>query len=113
MIPKIPSAAARKSVVWLTLVLALVGASVGRAGELAEWRDHMQSIVPRDYLCHYATHVLTIDGKLDEADWAQAAWTSNFVDIANSVPPRFRTRAKLLWDENYLYVGAELEEPHV
>ncbi len=27
--------------------------------------------------------------------------------------PRFRTRAKVLWDENYLYIAAELEEPHV
>ncbi|HXA43945.1 MAG TPA: transglutaminase domain-containing protein, partial [Candidatus Angelobacter sp.] len=112
MIPQFACAVARKSLVWLTIVLAL-GTSHIQAGELTEWREHMQSILPRDYLCHHAAHALTIDGKLDEADWAQAAWTSNFVDIANSVLPRFRTRAKLLWDENYLYVGAELEEPHV
>ena len=27
--------------------------------------------------------------------------------------PRFQTRARMLWDDNYLYVGALLEEPHV
>jgi hypothetical protein len=27
--------------------------------------------------------------------------------------PRFRTRAKMLWDDRYFYIGAELEEPHV
>lgn len=27
--------------------------------------------------------------------------------------PRFRTRAKLLWDDDHLYIAAELEEPHV
>ena len=27
--------------------------------------------------------------------------------------PRFKTRAKMLWDDSYLYIGAELEEPHV
>ena len=27
--------------------------------------------------------------------------------------PRFRTRVKMLWDDTYLYVGAELEEPDV
>jgi len=110
--PPIAAALKRKPVLWLIMVLAL-SAPAARGGELAEWRDQMQSIVPQGYLCHYASHPLTVDGKLDEADWAQAAWTSNFTDIASSVVPRFRTRAKLLWDENYLYVGAELEEPHV
>jgi hypothetical protein len=28
-------------------------------------------------------------------------------------PPRFATRAKLAWDDEYLYVAASLEEPHV
>ena len=27
--------------------------------------------------------------------------------------PRFRTRAKMLWDDQFFYVAAELEEPHV
>ncbi len=28
-------------------------------------------------------------------------------------PPPYRTRVKLLWDDTYLYIGAELEEPHL
>ena len=27
------------------------------------------------------------------------------------VQPRYRTRVKMLWDEIYLYVAAEMEEP--
>ena len=27
--------------------------------------------------------------------------------------PRFRTRAKMLWDNDYFYIAAEMEEPHV
>ncbi len=27
--------------------------------------------------------------------------------------PAFRTRCKMLWDTTYLYIAAELEEPHV
>jgi hypothetical protein len=27
--------------------------------------------------------------------------------------PKFRTRAKMLWDDQYLYIAAELEEPNV
>jgi hypothetical protein len=52
---------------------------------------------------------------LDEPAWKTAAWTDDFVDIEGSLKPgpRFRTRAKMLWDERRLYIGAELEEPDV
>ena len=44
-----------------------------------------------------------------------APWSEDFVDIlgAGRPVPRFRTRTKLLWDDGYLYVAAEMEEPHV
>ncbi len=56
-----------------------------------------------------------IDGKLDDAAWKTAAWTDYFVDIQGELRPRprFRTRAKMLWDDHYFYFAAELEEPHV
>jgi hypothetical protein len=57
-----------------------------------------------------------IDGRLDEPSWAAADWTEPFVDIkgtADAAVPRFRTRAKMLWDGECLYIGAMLEEPHV
>ena len=46
---------------------------------------------------------------------AKAKWTTDFVDIEGSAKPkpRFRTRAKMLWDDQYLYIAAELEEPDV
>jgi hypothetical protein len=39
----------------------------------------------------------------------------DFVDIegAKKPTPRFRTRVKMLWDDHYLYIAAELEEPDV
>lgn len=53
-----------------------------------------------------------VDGALDEAAWSLAPWGSDFVEIAGRGPaPRLRTRAKLLWDEQFLYVAAELAEP--
>ncbi len=57
----------------------------------------------------------TIDGTLHEEIWGHAPWTSDFVDIegAKKPLPLFRTRAKMLWDDECLYIGAELEEPHV
>lgn len=84
-------------------------------GYLSDWRKRMRPQLPRGYVCSPAGEPLVIDGKLDEAAWAAAPWTSEFVDIEGDVKPkpRFRTRAKMLWDDTYFYVAAELEEPHV
>jgi hypothetical protein len=62
-----------------------------------------------------AARAVVIDGKLDDAAWQAAPWTEDFVDIegVHRPRPRFRTRVKMLWDDRYLYIGAELEEPHV
>jgi hypothetical protein len=69
--------------------------------------------LPR-YQCHRAGTTPSVDGTLTHAAWADATWTADFVDIRGDEPtPRFRTRAKLLYDDEYLYVGARLEEPHV
>ena len=70
--------------------------------------------LPR-YKCHRVTTPPPIDGTLTHPAWADAPWTSDFVDIrgGDHAAPRFRTRAKLLYDDEYLYLGGELEEAHV
>src|SRR5208282_3672322 len=99
------------------VTLLLAGMAVGRsdAGESDQWRDKMEPIVPQGYLCRHTATPILVDGKLDDAAWTDAAWTSDFVDIQDRArpKPRFRTRAKMLWDDDYLYIAAELEEPHV
>jgi Carbohydrate family 9 binding domain-like len=72
-------------------------------------------VPPRHYICYRASGPITVDGRLDEKAWQAVAWTDDFVDIEGPLRPRprFRTRAKMLWDERYLYVAAELQEPHV
>lgn len=73
------------------------------------------AIAPLSYDCAYTNTPMTIDGRLDDAAWKTAPWTSDFIDIqGSSMPkPRFRTRAKMLWDDQYLYIAAELDEPDV
>jgi cellulose/xylan binding protein with CBM9 domain len=70
---------------------------------------------PKRYTCRRAPSAIQIDGRLNDAAWNRAPWTGPFVDIqgAKQPRPRFRTRAKMLWDDEYFYVAAELEEPHV
>src|SRR6185312_918912 len=80
----------------------------------SDWAK-MKAVSPRGYVCYRASGPITVDGQADEAAWADAPWTEYFGDIEGSAKPapRFRTRAKMLWDDEYLYVYAELQEPHV
>ncbi len=85
-----------------------------RAAAAEDWAK-MRSIVPQGYVCYRATGPIRIDGQLDEPSWQAAPWTSDFADIQGQVKPkpRLRTRARMIWDDDYFYVAAELEEPHV
>jgi len=102
----------------LTVILVLfmaAGAGAQDAASGIELWSKMKPIRPRGYVCYRAAGPIRIDGRADEPAWAEAPWTENFVDIEDGgkPPPRFRTRAKMLWDDRYLYVYVELEEPHV
>ncbi|MBS1709115.1 MAG: carbohydrate-binding family 9-like protein [Armatimonadetes bacterium] len=70
---------------------------------------------PKKYVCKRAYKPVHIDGQIDDPAWAAAAWTDPFVDIEGDKKPlpRFRTQAKMLWDDDYFYVAAAMEEPHV
>jgi hypothetical protein len=73
------------------------------------------SFSPPSYVCYKTGGLISVDGVIKEASWERADWTDNFVDIEGSAKPnpRFRTRAKMLWDTLYLYIAAELEESDV
>ena len=70
---------------------------------------------PKHYICSKTDVSIDIDGRIDEPAWRAAAWTDEFVDIeGKDLPaPRFSTRVKMLWDDDFFYVAAEMEEPHV
>jgi hypothetical protein len=70
---------------------------------------------PRRYVCYRPPSPLNVDGKIDDAGWAAAPWSDAFIDIEGEgrQRPRFRTRVKMLWDDDYFYVAGEMEEPDV
>lgn len=74
-----------------------------------------QLSTPRHYVCYRTTEKMKIDGKLNEKAWAKAAQTESFVDISGEGFPKpvYDTKARLLWDDEYLYVAAVLEEPNI
>ncbi|WP_372775988.1 carbohydrate-binding family 9-like protein [Mangrovibacterium sp.] len=70
---------------------------------------------PEQYVCFRTETHIVVDGVLDDKSWEQAPWSNEFVDIEGSLQPKptFATRVKMLWDSDYFYIAAELEEPHI
>ncbi|NGP88366.1 carbohydrate-binding family 9-like protein [Aliifodinibius halophilus] len=70
---------------------------------------------PKKYVAPKVSSSLAVDGHLNEKGWQKAAWTDRFVDIegGEAPKPRYQTRVKMLWDDTYLYIAAQMEEPHV
>ncbi|MGB7294762.1 MAG: carbohydrate-binding family 9-like protein [Candidatus Aminicenantales bacterium] len=108
--------------VLITAVMALK-LSAARPGEVALAQESTPQTFPEPkipfapphYVCYRAPRALTIDGRLDEPAWKKAAWTELFVDIEGELKPRprFKTQVKMLWDGDYFYIAAELEEPDI
>jgi len=70
---------------------------------------------PRNYVCYRTAEPMNIDGNITDDEWNNAPWSQSFTDIEGNLKPAplYDTRMKMLWDENYLYIAAELTEPHI
>ncbi|HEY0274071.1 MAG TPA: carbohydrate-binding family 9-like protein [Chitinophaga sp.] len=94
--------------------LLLLGSAGARAQSLFDAYAPLFT-TPRHYVCQHNTVPIHIDGQAIETDWQKAAWTQDFTDIEGDKQPApaLRTRVKMLWDANNLYIYAELQEPHI
>ncbi len=70
---------------------------------------------PLKYYCHITYDSININGKLTENAWKNTPWSENFVDISgnSNLTPKYNTRMKMMYDNDYLFVGAEISEPHI
>lgn len=69
---------------------------------------------PRRYGCAYTARPPAMNGDVESAAWRKAPWSEDFMDIEgpkHKPQPWLRTRVKMLWDKNCLYIGAKMEEP--
>ena len=107
--------AAAQGILVTCAFLVLAGGCASGSGHTHGMHWPAKPGIPRRYVCHRAAEQIVIDGLLDEPSWESAPWTDAFVDIegTDKPQPRFRTRAKLLWDDEALYIAAGLEDPHV
>jgi len=71
--------------------------------------------LPLSYIVYKTPDPLKIDGKALEIVWNNISWSSEFADIEGQAKPtpELKTRFKALWDDQNLYIFAELEEPHI
>ncbi|BDC98420.1 hypothetical protein PEPS_07010 [Persicobacter psychrovividus] len=86
---------------WIVFLAFLIGGSAYAQGRA------------KGYVCYRTDQPINIDGKADEAVWNKVPWTNSFRDIeGDSRPlPKFDTKVKMLWDDEYLYFYTYLEEP--
>mgnify|MGYP003665940860 CR=1 FL=1 len=78
---------------------------------------YAQDILPqaKGYVAYKVSQKPIIDGKLEESNWLAANWSSPFMDIQGTdFPiPNQLTQMKMLWDENFLYIGILLKEKNI
>ena len=72
-----------------------------------------RQIPPKTYIAYKAINEIEIDGNFNEISWKNISWTDNFIDIKGIKKPTYNTKVKMLWDKNYFYILAKIEEPHV
>lgn len=98
----------------LSFLFLIAGTCGLQAHSLSEKYAPMLSR-PAGYVCYQPSDDIQIDGLDNERSWQNAPFTTAFVDISgyNFPKPRYETKARILWDEKYLYIFAGLEEPHV
>jgi formylglycine-generating enzyme required for sulfatase activity len=70
---------------------------------------------PRYYVIYRASGPITIDGDLSEKAWQDAGWLDAFVDHQHPYAPApwKTTRAALLYDDEYIYAAAQMQEENV
>lgn len=88
------------------LIVFLVGISTLNA---------QNNIIPKEYDCHFTNNPPHIDGELNELSWQSVLWSNEFVDILGEQvkKPYQQTKMKMMWDDDYLYIAAFLEENHI
>ncbi len=69
------------------------------------------SAVADEHVCHWAQSAIVVDGVADEEAWANAPVIDRFRIPGNPASiPNTATRARLLWDRQFLYFFAELDD---
>ncbi len=69
--------------------------------------------VTPDLTAHRTAHTSAVDGDITTPMWAEAEWSTRFIDMVTGAPGMYDTRAAIVWDDTNLYVAFDVEEPFV
>ncbi len=99
----------------LVAVLAFAGQCLAEAGSSAPSRSaelNTGEVVDIPYRMHDDAGI-RVDGRLDDAAWAEAVVIGDFIviDPDTMEKPRWETRLMLLYTERGIYAGYDLEQP--
>jgi hypothetical protein len=86
----------------------LLAAPLGCATQAAADKDSVAAVAKAE--CRWATNRISINGILDDGAWDKAQPLTDFAVFWERRTPRPATTARLLWDRNYLYFCAEMED---
>lgn len=86
--------------------------SIQISGILSNFCD-FKSIYPRSYIAYYSSTPPTLDGNLNEKFWEEVEYTEAFADISTNIKPKYETRAKVRYNDEYIFIGAMIEEPNI
>ncbi len=92
--------------IWLLLSLTFLFTHITQA----QTKD-----LPLTYVCFRVSSPIQVDGDLSDPSWRNIPWSVPFRDIEGGAKPSppLVTRMKMAWDNNSLYIAAQLEEPHL
>src|SRR5205085_1884778 len=89
---------------------ALLVAALGCVATEDRAADEAEVPAVRKAECRWARDRIRIDGVIDEVAWDRAPALRDFAVFWEKRKPRTATTARLLWDANYLYFCAEMED---
>ncbi len=103
-----------KPTLYLLFLLAILSCTNTSTKTAPVFIDLTNDVVtPRNYIVAKAEKPLVIDGLADDVAWGRVEFSQPFIDIEGVKTPKYETHMKMLWDDEYLYVFAQMEEPHV
>jgi hypothetical protein len=91
---------------WVFFILPLLAAFLGC--DSTEEQSSTPAVAKAE--CRRATGRIKIDGVLDEVAWERAPVLKDFAVSWQNRKPKTATTARLLWDDDYLYFCAEMED---
>jgi hypothetical protein len=97
----------------LVLLYILSCENKQQQGSLIDIDVKADIVMPKHYIITKTNEQINVDGIANENGWQSALFSDLFIDIEGIQTPKFDTKVKMLWDENYLYVFTKMAEPHI